>query len=127
MQAIMVSEAGGPEVLRVAEVDIPRPGRGEVLVRVLAAGVGPWDAYLRSGGWSGPWPYTPGAEFAGLVEGHTGDEAGTVGPREQEPHRRWVRIRGTLLRRNGMQGHRLTQVPTARSTRVIVVTGAGRA
>jgi NADPH:quinone reductase-like Zn-dependent oxidoreductase len=76
MQAIMVSEAGGPEVLRVAEADIPRPGRGEVLVRVLAAGVGPWDAYLRSGGWSGPWPYTPGAEFAGLVEGHTGDEAG---------------------------------------------------
>jgi NADPH:quinone reductase-like Zn-dependent oxidoreductase len=76
MQAIMVSEPGGPEVLRVAEVDIPRPGPGQVLVRVLAAGVGPWDASLRSGGWSGPWPYIPGAEFAGLVEGHTGDEAG---------------------------------------------------
>ena len=27
-------------------------------------------------GWSGPWPYIPGAEFAGLVEGHSGDEAG---------------------------------------------------
>src|SRR5208282_5831260 len=70
MQAIMVSEPGGPEVLRVGETDIPRPGRGEVLVRVLAAGVGPWDASLRRGGWSGPWPYIPGAEFAGLVEGH---------------------------------------------------------
>ena len=44
MQAIMVSEPGGPEVLRVGETDIPQPGRGEVLVRVLAAGVGPWDA-----------------------------------------------------------------------------------
>ena len=76
MQAIMVSEPGGPEVLRVGETDIPRPDRGEVLVRVLAAGVGPWDAYLRRGGWSGPWPYIPGAEFAGLVEGHSGDEAG---------------------------------------------------
>ena len=76
MQAIMVSEPGGPEVLRVGETDIPRPGRGEVLVRVLAAGVGPWDASLRRGGWSGPWPYIPGAEFAGLVEGHSGDEAG---------------------------------------------------
>ena len=76
MQAIMVSEPGGPEVLRVGETDIPRPDRGEVLVRVLAAGVGPWDAYLRGGGWSGPWPYIPGAEFAGLVEGHSGDEAG---------------------------------------------------
>ena len=76
MQAIMVSERGGPEVLRAGETDIPRPGRGEVLVRVLAAGVGPWDASLRRGGWSGPWPYIPGAEFAGLVEGHSGDEAG---------------------------------------------------
>ncbi len=76
MQAIMVSEPGGPEVLRVGETDIPRPDRGEVLVRVLAAGVGPWDAYLRRSGWSGPWPYIPGAEFAGLVEGHSGDEAG---------------------------------------------------
>jgi NADPH:quinone reductase-like Zn-dependent oxidoreductase len=76
MQAIMVSEPGGPEVLRVGEIDIPRPGRGEVLVRVLAAGVGPWDASLRRGGWSGPWPYIPGGEFAGLVEGHSGDEAG---------------------------------------------------
>jgi NADPH:quinone reductase len=76
MQAIMVSEPGGPEVLRVGETDMPRPGRGEVLIRVLAAGVGPWDTHLRRGAWSGPWPYIPGAEFAGLVEGHSGDEAG---------------------------------------------------
>ena len=76
MQAIMVSEPGGPEVLRVGETDIPRPDRGQVLVRVLAAGVGPWDVYLRRGGWSGSWPYIPGAEFAGLVEGRSGDEAG---------------------------------------------------
>src|SRR5258708_5113483 len=76
MQAIMVSETGGPEVLRVSETEIPRPGPGQVLVRVLAAGVGPWDAYLRAGGWSGPLPYIPGGEFAGLVEGDTGDEAG---------------------------------------------------
>ncbi len=76
MQAIRVSEPGGPEVLRVGETDMPRPGRGEVLIRVLAAGVGPWDAHLRRGAWSGPWPYIPGAEFAGLVEGHSGDEAG---------------------------------------------------
>ncbi len=73
MKAILVSEPGGPEVLRVGEVEIPQPARGGILVRVLAAGVGPWDAYLRGGGWSGPWPYIPGAEFAGLVEGDTGE------------------------------------------------------
>jgi NADPH:quinone reductase-like Zn-dependent oxidoreductase len=60
----------------VRETDLPEPGPGEVLVRVLAAGVGPWDAYLRGGGWTGTFPYIPGGEFAGLVEGGTGDEAG---------------------------------------------------
>jgi NADPH:quinone reductase-like Zn-dependent oxidoreductase len=76
MQAIMVDRAGGPEVMGVRETDLPEPGPGEVLVRVLAAGVGPWDAYLRGGGWTGTFPYIPGGEFAGLVEGGTGDEAG---------------------------------------------------
>ncbi|HKB30956.1 MAG TPA: alcohol dehydrogenase catalytic domain-containing protein, partial [Streptosporangiaceae bacterium] len=76
MQAITVSEFGGPEVMRVSEVDLPRPRGGEVLVRVLAAGVGPWDAHLRSGGWTGSLPYIPGGEFAGLVEGDTGADAG---------------------------------------------------
>jgi NADPH:quinone reductase-like Zn-dependent oxidoreductase len=75
MQAIMVSEPGGPEVMQVGEVDIPQPKPGEVLVRVLAAGVGPWDSHLRSGDWTGKLPYIPGGEFAGLVEGDTGDEA----------------------------------------------------
>jgi NADPH:quinone reductase-like Zn-dependent oxidoreductase len=75
MQAIMVSEPGGPEVLRVAEMEIPRPRPGEVLVRVLAAGVGPWDASLRSGQIPGDLPFIPGAEFAGLVVGDTGADA----------------------------------------------------
>jgi NADPH:quinone reductase-like Zn-dependent oxidoreductase len=75
MQAIMVSRAGGPEVLQAGETETPRPGPGEVLVRVLAAGVGPWDAHLRSGGWTGELPYIPGGEFAGLVEGDTGADA----------------------------------------------------
>ena len=75
MQAIMVSRPGGPEVLEVVETDIPQPGPGEVLVRVLAAGVGPWDVHLRSGELPGSYPYIPGGEFAGLVEGDTGAEA----------------------------------------------------
>src|SRR5438067_4798870 len=76
MQAIMVSVFGGPEVLEGGEVPMPRPRPGEVLVRVVAAGVGPWDASLRRGGWTGSLPYIPGAEFAGYVEGDTGDDAG---------------------------------------------------
>lgn len=74
MQAIMVTEPGGPEVLQAEETEIPQPGPGEVLVRVLAAGVGPWDASLRRSE-MGQFPYIPGGEFAGTVEGDTGEAA----------------------------------------------------
>src|SRR5258706_8175624 len=76
MEAIMVSQSGGPEVLQVGEVPVPQPGPDEVLVRALAAGVGPWDVSLRSGGWTGSLPYIPGGDFAGFVEGDTGASAG---------------------------------------------------
>ena len=75
MQAIKVSKPGGPEVLEIVETDIPQPAPGDVLVRVLAAGVGPWDVHLRSGELPGSYPYVPGGEFAGLVEGDTGADA----------------------------------------------------
>ena len=76
MLAIRVNEFGGPDVLGVEEVDLPRPGPGELLVRVMAAGVGPWDVSLRQGAYTGSLPYTPGGEFAGLVEGETGAFSG---------------------------------------------------
>jgi NADPH:quinone reductase-like Zn-dependent oxidoreductase len=74
MQAIMVSEFGGPEVLQPGEAPLPQPRAGEVLVRVAAAGVGPWDVSLRRGGWTGSLPYIPGGEFAGYVEGDSGGD-----------------------------------------------------
>jgi NADPH:quinone reductase-like Zn-dependent oxidoreductase len=75
MQAITVSEFGGPEVMRITEMPIPTPGPEEILVRVLAAGVGPWDVSLRKGGYTGDLPYVPGGEFAGVVVGDTGADA----------------------------------------------------
>src|SRR5882724_11072957 len=75
MQAITVSEFGGPEVLRMTGVERPVPGDGEVLVRVLAAGVGPWDISMREGKYGGDLPYIPGGEFAGTVVGDTGEDA----------------------------------------------------
>jgi NADPH:quinone reductase-like Zn-dependent oxidoreductase len=75
MQAIMVSQFGGPEVLRVGEADLPQPHPGEVLVRVMAAGIGPWDASQRRGDLDGPLPYIPGAEFSGVVVGDSGADA----------------------------------------------------
>ena len=71
MKRVVVDRYGGPEVLRVVEEDDPRPGPGEVRVRVLAAGVSFTDAQLRAGtyiaGAPKP-PFTPGYELVGVVE-----------------------------------------------------------
>jgi NADPH:quinone reductase-like Zn-dependent oxidoreductase len=75
MQAITVSEFGGPEVLHITGVDLPTPRPDEVLVRVLAAGVGPWDIHVREGIVDTALPFIPGGEFAGLVVGDTGADA----------------------------------------------------
>ena len=49
MKAIRVHEFGGPEVLKLEEVPTPKPSAGEVLVRIHAAGVNPYDIYMRAG------------------------------------------------------------------------------
>lgn len=49
MRAIRVHRFGPPEELVEEKVVRPEPDSGEVLVRVHAAGVGPWDAWLRAG------------------------------------------------------------------------------
>ena len=49
MKAILVREFGGPGVLKLEEVPVPKPSRGQVLVRVGAAGVNPYDTYMRNG------------------------------------------------------------------------------
>ena len=70
MKAIRVHEFGGPEVLELEEIPTPRPAAGQVLVRVNAAGVNPFDTYMRSGSYAikPPLPYTPGSDAAGTVE-----------------------------------------------------------
>jgi NADPH:quinone reductase-like Zn-dependent oxidoreductase len=70
MQAIRVHHFGGLESLVVDDVPQPTPGHGEVLLRVKAAGVGPWDALIRSGQsvLPQPLPLTLGSDVAGVVE-----------------------------------------------------------
>lgn len=68
MKAIRILEPGGPEKLTVADVAIPEPGSGEVLVRIAAAGVNFIDIYQRMGLYPIPCPFTPGLEGAGTVE-----------------------------------------------------------
>jgi NADPH:quinone reductase len=70
MKAVQVQQFGGPEVLVLEEVPSPKPGSGEVLVHVRAAGVNPYDTYMRAGTYAvkPSLPYTPGSDAAGTVE-----------------------------------------------------------
>src|SRR5262249_9523099 len=70
MKAILVREFGSPDVLKLEEVPTPKPAAGEVLVRIHAAGVNPYDTYMRAGTYARkpPLPYTPGSDGAGVVE-----------------------------------------------------------
>jgi len=70
MKAIRVHEFGGPEVLKLEDVPTPKPSAGQVLVRIHAAGVNPYDTYMRAGTYAvkPALPYTPGSDGAGVVE-----------------------------------------------------------
>ncbi|GGM69211.1 NADPH:quinone reductase [Lentzea pudingi] len=84
MKAITYTTFGGPEVLSLTEVDEPHAGPGQVRLKVVAAAVNPLDHKIRNG-WmpaemTPPFPITPGAEVAGIVdevgEGLTGVAVG---------------------------------------------------
>jgi NADPH2:quinone reductase len=68
MKAIQIHSAGGPEVLQLAELPIPVPGPGQVLVRIEATGVNFIEVYFRKGVYKTSFPMTPGSEGAGTVE-----------------------------------------------------------
>ena len=77
MKAICVTRFGGPEVLAVADVQVPEPRAGEVRIRLRAAGVNPVETYIRSGNYAAglpELPYIPGTDGAGVVERIGGGE-----------------------------------------------------
>ena len=69
MKAIRVHQFGGPEQLKLEDVPDLRPGSGQVVVKVHAIGVNPFDTYIRSGSYAikPQLPYTPGADAAGVI------------------------------------------------------------
>jgi NADPH:quinone reductase-like Zn-dependent oxidoreductase len=70
MKACRVHRFGPPDVISFEDVPRPIPGEGEVLVRVKAAGVGPWDGWIRAGKsvLPQPLPLTLGSDLSGIVE-----------------------------------------------------------
>jgi NADPH:quinone reductase-like Zn-dependent oxidoreductase len=70
MMAWRVHDFGSPETMQFERVPVPSPGPGEVLVKVHAAGVGPWDAWIRAGksALPQPLPLTLGSDLSGEVQ-----------------------------------------------------------
>ena len=99
MRVIIAERLGGPEVLSVAEREAPRPGPGQVVVEVAAAGVNFMDIYQREGvgGYRPELPFVPGMEGAGTVtavgEGVTafavGDQVAWASARPAVTPSRW--------------------------------------
>jgi NADPH2:quinone reductase len=93
MKAIIVRAFGGPEVLELCDMPELRPGPGEVLVQVMAAGVNPVETYIRSGAYAKlpELPFTPGSDGAGVVM----KVGGGVESRLRPGQRVWVTGRGS--------------------------------
>ena len=72
MKAVRFDEYGDVDVLTVADVPVPDPGAGQVLVRVKAAGINPGEAKIREGMLHAMWPATfpsgQGSDLAGVVD-----------------------------------------------------------
>lgn len=91
MRAIQISRTGGAEVLQAVDLPVPKPGAGQVLVKIEAAGVNFIDTYLREGRYPVPLPFVPGQEAAGTVAAlGQGVEGFAVGDRVA-----WNGTRGT--------------------------------
>ena len=71
MKAVRFDKYGDIEVLHIAEVPVPEPARGEVLVKVKAASINPGEAKIREGLMHARWPATfpsgEGTDLAGIV------------------------------------------------------------
>ena len=84
MKAVRVHQFGGVDSILYEDVPCPIPGKGQVLVRVKAAGVGPWDALVRAGKsvLFQPLPLILGSDLSGVVQG-VGTEVAHVQPGEE--------------------------------------------
>jgi NADPH2:quinone reductase len=107
MKAIRVRAPGGPEVLQLEELPTPKPGPGEALVKVEAAGVNFIDIYQRGGAYKIQTPFTIGQEGAGVVEA-IGPEVSQVKPGD---HVAWAGPLGSYATHQVIAAARLVPVP----------------
>jgi NADPH:quinone reductase len=106
MRAIRVYETGGPEAMRLEELETPAPGAGQALVRVAAAGVNFIDVYHRTGQYPSEVPIAIGLEGAGTVEAAGDGVDLAVGARVA-----WTGVRGSYATHLCVPADRLVTIP----------------
>jgi len=113
-RAIRVEKTGGPEVLKFADVDVPKPDKGQALVRVEAAGVNFIDIYQRTGIYKLDTPFTLGQEGAGTVE------AVGAGVTDLRPGQRvaWTGVMGSYATQAIVPAARLVAIPDGVSSKI---------
>jgi len=107
MRAIRVPHYGGPEVMKLEDLSTPKPGPGQALVRLEAAGVNFIDVYQRTGLYKGALPVPLGLEGSGLVE-EVGPGVTTVKIGERVA---WTGVPGSYATHNLVPADRLVTLP----------------
>jgi NADPH2:quinone reductase len=109
MRAIQITETGGPDVMKVRDIPVPRPGTGEALIRVEACGVNFIDVYFREGRYPAKLPITLGQEAAGTVEA-VGPDVTTVKAGDRVA---WCSVLGTYAEFAIAPANRLVAIPAS--------------
>jgi NADPH2:quinone reductase len=107
MQAIQVSQVGGPEVLTAVDLPVPTPKPNEALVQIKAAGVNFIDVYFREGRYPTPLPFVNGQEAAGVVT-EVGSEVTTLQPGDRVAY---TSALGSYAEYAAVPANRLVKIP----------------
>jgi NADPH2:quinone reductase len=113
MRAIRIHEYGGPEAMQLEELPTPKPGEGQALVQIEAAGLNFIDVYQRSGIYKNPLPYSLGLEGAGVVEA-VGPGVTTVRVGDRIA---WTGVPGSYATHTVVPADRLVVLPAGVDTR----------
>lgn len=108
MKAVQIFQYGGPDVLKIQNIPVEKPGRGQALIRIEAAGINFIDIYQRRGAYPVHLPYTPGLEGAGIVEA-VGEGVTNVKPGDRVAY---VHEAGSYAEQNLVKAENLIPLPS---------------
>ncbi|HEY6967650.1 MAG TPA: quinone oxidoreductase [Candidatus Angelobacter sp.] len=107
MKAIQVQKTGGPEVLTLVDVPVPKPKDNEALVKIAAIGVNFIDVYFREGRYPAQLPFIDGQEAAGIVT-EIGSQVKSLKPGDRVAY---TNVLGSYTEYAAVPADRLVRVP----------------